>query len=109
MEVNHDITASEVELLIDSGVRLIPVAVGLRDRNEVEYIAESQGITLVEVEDENSFPSKSNQVLEAVRDCKLWCHVEWVSSLVNHSECVLLPTLQLFKSFSGLFFSAFNA
>lgn len=73
VEINRDITLSEAELVIDSGVRLIPLAVGLRDRSEIELIAETQGMPLMEIESEASFKAMSDQVLEAVHDTDDHC------------------------------------
>lgn len=69
-EINRDITASEAELTIDAGVRLVPLGVGLRDRTEIEYIAETQQIPLMEIESEGDFEKMSDEVLKAVHDRK---------------------------------------
>ena len=68
VEVNRDLTNSEVELSIDSGIRIIPLAVAVRDRTELNYIAESQNIPLLEIDSEEGLMAMKDQVLEAVHD-----------------------------------------
>ena len=68
VEVNRDLTNSEVELTIDSGIRIIPLAVALRDNTELNYIAESQGIPLLEIESEEGLMAMRDEVLEPIRD-----------------------------------------
>ena len=50
--------------------RLIPLAVALRQRNEIELIANAQGMSLMEIESETKLEEMSDQVLEAVFDSK---------------------------------------
>ena len=51
-------------------LRLIPLAVALRQRNEIELIANAQGMSLMEIESETKLQEMSDQVLEAVFDRK---------------------------------------
>ena len=48
--------------------RLIPLAVSLRQRNEIEMIAKAQGLSLWQIESESNLRQMSDQVLEAVFD-----------------------------------------
>lgn len=71
VEINRDITPAEIELTIDAGVRIIPLAVAVRDKTEIEFIAQSQKISYIEIEDEDNLKLQMDQVLEAVTDRKL--------------------------------------
>uniref|UniRef100_A0A0B7BC59 Uncharacterized protein n=1 Tax=Arion vulgaris TaxID=1028688 RepID=A0A0B7BC59_9EUPU len=88
VEINSDITSSEIELTIDAGILVIPLAVGLRDRTELEYLAEAQGISLIEIEDADSFLAMSDQVLKSVHDNNNRCHS---NPCFNGAQCVSAP------------------
>ncbi|CAG5136835.1 unnamed protein product, partial [Candidula unifasciata] len=87
-EINRDITSSEIDLTIDAGVRLVPLGVSPRDRTEIEYIAESQGLRLMEIEENSDFTAMSDQVLEAVHDPQNHCSP---NPCQNGGECVNAP------------------
>ncbi|XP_025106489.1 collagen alpha-3(VI) chain-like isoform X11 [Pomacea canaliculata] len=70
-EINRDITLSEADLIIDAGVRLIPLVVTERDREDVEQveqIASAQGMQLLSIESETRLQEMSDQVLQAMFD-----------------------------------------
>uniref|UniRef100_A0A0B7ART5 Collagen alpha-3(VI) chain n=2 Tax=Arion vulgaris TaxID=1028688 RepID=A0A0B7ART5_9EUPU len=89
VEINRDITTSEVELTIDAGVRLVPVGVSLRDRTEIQYIAESQGLPLLEIDTNGNFDVMNDQVLEAVHDPNNHCQPN--NPCANGAECINEP------------------
>ncbi|XP_076459446.1 LOW QUALITY PROTEIN: uncharacterized protein LOC143292771 [Babylonia areolata] len=88
VEINRDITLSEADLIIDAGIRLIPLAVGLRQRNEIELIAQAQGLPLMEVESEVRLMEMRDQVLEAVMDSNNHCGSD---PCFNGARCINEP------------------
>ncbi|KAK7502428.1 hypothetical protein BaRGS_00006381, partial [Batillaria attramentaria] len=88
IEINRDITLSEADLIIDSGVRLIPLAVALRQRAEIELIANAQGIPLMEIESETKLEEMSDQVLEVVFDKDNRCNN---NPCLNGGRCINEP------------------
>ena len=73
-------------------VRLVPLAVGLRQRNEIELIANAQGMSLMEIESETKLKEMSDQVLEAVFD----------SESQPRAQCtVMLPAFLFFYVVGG--------
>ena len=67
----------------------------LRQRNEIELIANAQGMSLMEIESETKLEEMSDQVLEAVFDSK--------SLHSQHTLYNVILWVVLFFSFSLLF------
>ncbi|XP_041374199.1 uncharacterized protein LOC121387240 [Gigantopelta aegis] len=68
VQINKDTTLSEAELMIESGVRIVPLGVDVRDESEIKSIASAQGMGLIQVEDEIALQDMSDKVLESVLD-----------------------------------------
>lgn len=66
VNINRDITMSEAELAFDAGITVVPLGVNLRQRDEVENIALSQGLNLVEIESDVTLQEMSDAVLNPV-------------------------------------------
>lgn len=66
---------SEAELLIDAGVRIIPIGVKTSVTDEISSIADMQGLQLMEIDSIDNLKTMSDQVLEAVHDGRLYKYI----------------------------------
>jgi hypothetical protein len=60
----------EAELAIGSDIQIIPIAVQLRRRDEVESIALSQGLKTMEIDDDATLYAMRDEVLDPIYDSK---------------------------------------
>lgn len=70
VEVNEDTTMQEAELAIGSDIQIIPIAVQMRRRDEVESIALSQGLKTMEIDDDTMLYAMRDEVLDPIYDSK---------------------------------------
>nr|XP_034302473.1 von Willebrand factor A domain-containing protein 2-like [Crassostrea gigas] len=64
--VNEDITLQEAELAIESDIQIIPIAIQMRRREEIENIALFQGLKTMEIDDKTLLYSMKDDVLEPI-------------------------------------------
>ncbi|KAL5006010.1 hypothetical protein ScPMuIL_017168 [Solemya velum] len=74
-QVHPEATLSEAELAIGAGIRIMPIGVSLREREEVESIALSQGVSTIEIADEPQLLMMSDQVLSPLFDREDRCAI----------------------------------
>lgn len=70
MDIAKEETLSQAELTISSGIHVVPIGFDLRNREEVDSIAASQGIKSVEILSASDVGSLSESLLYAVFDCE---------------------------------------
>lgn len=66
VDVNEEATMEEAELTIGSDIQVIPIAVQLRRRDEVESIALSQGLHTMEINDDAKLYEMRDDLLEPI-------------------------------------------
>ncbi|XP_052234869.1 uncharacterized protein LOC127847186 [Dreissena polymorpha] len=72
-DVHREMTEPEAELTISSGIRIIPIGINLRERYELDNIAEKQGINVIEIRDEIGLLQSTDVILDTLRKGKDFC------------------------------------
>lgn len=62
-DVHAEMTEPEAELTISAGIRIIPIGINLRERFELDNIAQNQGITVIEINDEPGLIENTDIIL----------------------------------------------
>lgn len=85
VDVARDQTLSQAELTVSSGIHVVPIGFDLRNREEVDFIAASQGIKAVEIAPASDVESLSESLLYAVFDNEDRCNPNPCS---NGATCI---------------------
>lgn len=85
VDIAKEETLSQAELTISSGIHVVPIGFDLRNREEVDSIAASQGIKSVEILSASDVGSLSESLLYAVFDSEDRCNPNPCS---NGATCI---------------------